>query len=330
MRKLVPAMLVSIILAVAGYLLAVVFSGGEGAVGFDAVSLKTWAVILTLSLINYIARFWRWQWYMKELSGVSVPLLRHLVMYFSGFALTTTPGKAGEAIRSFYLKPHGISITHSVIGLFVERLIDLVAIVLLAAYALASLNNASLRYMALLVVISVLIALPLLHVRSLWLWVERKSVALPRALKGVVIKICRMVESSATILRNRHLYLGLLIGLFSWFCEGLGFYILLQSLDVNLSLSMAVGVYSAGMLAGAVSFMPGGLGGAEAAMGLLLLALGVDKSAAVVSTLVCRLATLWFAVLLGLLSCLWLTYKKIYPQWNPGVSETRAETRAES
>lgn len=326
MRKLIPAVLVSIVLAVAGYLLAVVFSSGQGAVGFDAVSLKTWAVILTLSLINYVARFWRWQWYMKELSGVTVPMRRHLVMYFSGFALTTTPGKAGEAIRSFYLKPHGIGITHSVIGLFVERLIDLVAIVLLAAYALASLNSATLRYMALFVVITVLIALPLLHVESLWLWVERKSSILPRALNGAVIKICRMVESSASILRSRHLYVGLLIGLFSWFCEGLGFYILLQSLDVNLSLPMAVGVYSTGMLAGAVSFMPGGLGGAEAAMGLLLVALGVDKSAAVVSTVVCRLATLWFAVLLGLLSCLWLTYKKIYPQWSAGTAETRAES----
>jgi uncharacterized protein (TIRG00374 family) len=145
---------------------------------------------------------------------------------------------------------------------------------------------------------------------------------LPRALNGVVVKICQMVASSATILRNHHLYGGLLVGLFSWFCEGLGFYILLQSLGISLSLPMAVGVYSTGMLAGALSFMPGGLGGAEAAMGLLLVALGVAKSTAVVSTVVCRLATLWFAVLLGLLSCLWLTYKKIYPQWTAGVSET--------
>jgi uncharacterized protein (TIRG00374 family) len=322
MRKLVPAMLVSVVLAVAGYLLAVVLSGGEGATGFSAVSIDIWLVILSLSLVNYVARFWRWQWYMKELSGVTLPLRRHLVIYFSGFALTTTPGKAGEVIRSLYLKPHGISLTHSVIGLFVERLIDLIAIVLLAAYALASLEYAALRYMALFIVVAVLIALPLLHVSALWLWIERKASVLPRALNGVVVKICQMVASSATILRNHHLYGGLLVGLFSWFCEGLGFYILLQSLGISLSLPMAVGVYSTGMLAGALSFMPGGLGGAEAAMGLLLVALGVAKSTAVVSTVVCRLATLWFAVLLGLLSCLWLTYKKIYPQWTAGVSET--------
>lgn len=314
-------MLVSVVLAIAGYVLAVALTGREGAIGFDAVSLETWLAILALSLANYLARFWRWQWYMKELSDARLPMGRHVLIYFSGFALTTTPGKAGEIIRSLYLKPYGIGITHSVSGLFVERLIDLVAIVLLAAYALASLEYAALRYMALIIVAMVLVALPLLHVRALWRWIEQKSFMFPGVFGVATRKICEMVSSSASILRNRHLYGGLLIGLFSWFAEGLGFYILLQSLDVNLSTPMAVGVYSTGMLAGAASFMPGGLGGAEAAMGLLLVALGADHSAAVVATVVCRLATLWFAVLLGLLSCLWLTYKKIYPQWNTGASE---------
>jgi uncharacterized protein (TIRG00374 family) len=322
MQKLVPALVISVILAIAGYVLAVAFSGGEGTASLGSVPLNTWLMVLLLSLANYLARFWRWQWYMKELSGVKLPMHKHLLIYLSGFALTTTPGKAGEIIRSLYLKPHGIGITQSVIGLFVERLIDLVAIVLLAVYALANLEYPALRYSALVVAAIVLIMLPLLHVGAMWHWIEDKAVVLPSALCGVVKKICQMVASSATILRNRHLYGGLLIGLFSWFAEGLGFYVLLQSLDVHLSLPMAVGVYSTGMLAGAVSFMPGGLGGAEAAMGLLLVTLGVSKSTAVVATVVCRLSTLWFAVLLGLLSCLWLTFKKIYPQWTSAVSES--------
>jgi len=53
------------------------------------------------------------------------------------------------------------------------------------------------------------------------------------------------------------------------------------------------------MLAGAVSFMPGGLGGAEAAMTALLVTSNVDMPQAVAATVIIRLATLWFAVLLG-------------------------------
>lgn len=321
MYRLIPALVISVVLSVAGYALAMVWSG-EGVDGFGAVSLTTWGMVLALSLANYLLRFWRWQWYMHELSGVTVPRWRHLLIYFSGFALTTTPGKAGEIIRSLYLKPQGIGISHSVSGLFVERLIDLIAITLLSVYALASYGNEAMQVAAAIVVSMVFIALPLLHFRPLWLGVERLSYRLPSVLRSVVLKLCHLVQDSARILKNRHLYGGLVIGVVAWFAEGFGFYILLQSLDAQLSMPMAVGVYSTGMLAGALSFMPGGLGGAEAAMAWLLVTLGTQQSIAIVATVVCRIATLWFAVALGALACLWLTTIKVYPQWNSGVAES--------
>jgi len=316
MKKLLPALIVSVILAVAGYALAVSLGGGESAVGFGAISPVTWSSILFLSLVNYALRFVRWQWYMRALSGVTVPLWRHVLIYFSAFALTTTPGKAGEIIRSLYLKPLGISLSQSVSGLFVERLIDMFAIVLLSVYALASYGNETLKVSAVIIVAIVFMTLPLLHFRPLWLVIERHSSRLPAPLQRVVLKLCHLVQDSARILKNRHLYGGLLIGFVAWFCEGLGFYVLLQALDVKLTVPMAVGVYSSGMLAGAISFMPGGLGGAEAAMTWLLLTLGTAKPVAILATVVCRIATLWFAVALGALACLWLTARKIYPQWN--------------
>jgi uncharacterized protein (TIRG00374 family) len=59
-----------------------------------------------------------------------------------------------------------------------------------------------------------------------------------------------------------------------------------------------------GMLAGAISFLPGGLGGAEAAMVALLLTNGVVLGTAVLATVICRAVTLWFAVLLGIVAML--------------------------
>ena len=54
------------------------------------------------------------------------------------------------------------------------------------------------------------------------------------------------------------------------------------------------------MLSGALSFLPGGLGGAEAAMIALLVAGGTVVGTAVLATLICRAVTLWFAVVLGI------------------------------
>ena len=53
------------------------------------------------------------------------------------------------------------------------------------------------------------------------------------------------------------------------------------------------------MLAGAVSFLPGGLGGTEATMVGLLAWSGMALPDAVAATVLIRVCTLWFAVLLG-------------------------------
>ena len=55
------------------------------------------------------------------------------------------------------------------------------------------------------------------------------------------------------------------------------------------------------MLVGGLSFLPGGLGSSEAVMITLLAVNGLPHSAAITATLICRLATLWFAVALGAL-----------------------------
>jgi len=53
-------------------------------------------------------------------------------------------------------------------------------------------------------------------------------------------------------------------------------------------------------IAGALSFLPGGLGVTEGTMTLALVRWHLDRATAVAATLLTRLATLWFAVLLGI------------------------------
>ena len=77
---------------------------------------------------------------------------------------------------------------------------------------------------------------------------------------------------------------------------------MLEWLGADISFSFAIFVYAISMLAGALSFLPGGLGGAEAIMISLLVLKGMAMPAAIAATVFIRLATLWFAVLIGLLA----------------------------
>ncbi len=88
--------------------------------------------------------------------------------------------------------------------------------------------------------------------------------------------------------------------------QGLAFYFILVTLDIDIPLYTAMSIYAISLLAGALSFVPGGIGTTEAVMGLLLLGSGTDTVSAVAVPLISRLSTLWFAVILGLLSSLYL------------------------
>src|SRR5262245_25995723 len=70
--------------------------GGNAAGQLARISVGTLVGLLALSLVNYLCRAGRWLIYSQRL-GVHVPPWRNLLFFVAGFALTTTPGKVGEA-----------------------------------------------------------------------------------------------------------------------------------------------------------------------------------------------------------------------------------------
>jgi uncharacterized protein (TIRG00374 family) len=88
----------------------------------------------------------------------------------------------------------------------------------------------------------------------------------------------------------------------AWGAESMAFCLMLSWLGVDVPLTYGIFVYAVAMLAGALSFMPGGLGGTEGVMVLLLLWKGVAPAEAVAATVMIRMTTLWFAVVLGVVA----------------------------
>lgn len=301
------------ILAGIGLYLGAMFLGDFNATR-DAilqVGLVGWAVILGLSAVNYGLRYWRWEWYLQKLAHARVPHRWHLAYYFCGFALSTTPGKAGETVRSLYLKRHGIAYSHTLSTFFVERFLDLLSIVLISSAAAFLFEG----YGPVVAITGVVVfgSLPMLH--SPWLARLLPSIAsrYPGKIGTGLDHLGALLKSSAMLLKNRELFVGLFVGFIAWLAEAVGFWYLLHVLGQDVSMLMAVSIYGVAVLVGAISFLPGGLGSTEAVMSLLLISLGVDKSVALAATLICRIATLWFAVFIGIFVAGGLAMRGITP-----------------
>jgi uncharacterized membrane protein YbhN (UPF0104 family) len=97
-------------------------------------------ILLSLSLTSYLARFLRWLVLLLPLQP-DIPIYKHAVIYFTGFAMAATPGKSGEVIRSLYLKPLRIDYSVSITAFFTERLLDVLVVAALATLSLGIISN---------------------------------------------------------------------------------------------------------------------------------------------------------------------------------------------
>ena len=276
-----------------------------------ALGYSGWLLILTCSLSNYLLRFLRWQYYLRSLDNglrQRLPVLLHFNYYLAGFALTTTPAKAGETIRSFYLKSHGVRFNHSLASFFCERFQDLIIVTLLASLAL--LNFADYRYFIFITALVLLILLAALRSQKMPQWLHYlATLGQIATLQRMLVHLANLLESAQALLQLRRLSMGMLLGLLAWSVQGLAFYFILSTLESPLPLSVALSIYAISLLAGALSFIPGGIGATEAVMYLLLSQAGLDQSSALVIPIISRVSTLWFAVLLGLLASLLLSLR---------------------
>lgn len=296
-RRSLRAVFWSVALAALGYLALSLWAGWRDVVAAVwRAGPAVLAGLLVLSLSNYLLRFVRWGRYLALLDA-PVPWRVNLRVYFSGFALTTSPGKLGEMLRSVLLKPHGVPVAASLAAFFAERLSDLLAILLLAAVGLWS-------YAPARPVVGVALGLATLAlIAAQWTAlidaIDRRAAARSGRVAALIVRLCEIVLHFRRCFTLPAMTGGLALGLLAWLAEAFGFWWLLGALGHPLPFASAVFVYAFAMLVGGLSFLPGGLGSSEAVMIGLLTLYGCPEAAAVTATLICRLATLWFAVGLG-------------------------------
>jgi uncharacterized protein (TIRG00374 family) len=291
----------------------IVLSGVLAAVGYLGFSLWAgWSEVLhalgmvgaggvvlavALSLINYGLRFVRWQIYLSRL-GHRMGNVDSALIYFSGFALTTTPGKAGELLRGVFLERRGMPFSSSIAALLSERLSDMIAIIVIGLPGLSLYPPA--RPVAVLCLVMIFIfGFVVLYGRTLetittWISASRsKTVRALRHLLDMLIATRKCYTTDVILMM-------LPLSLAAWSAEAFAFHLVLERMGADVGLWTSMSIYALGMLVGGISFMPGGLGSTEAVMTALLVITGVSSADSVAATIIIRLTTLWFAVFLGL------------------------------
>jgi uncharacterized protein (TIRG00374 family) len=304
-KKLLPRILLGVAAGVAVYVAFSVWADARS-VG-QALASFTWSAALAgvgLALTNYLVRFLRWQYYLRVL-GLSVPSGESLLVFLGGFALTVTPGKLGEAIKAFLLREsRGIPAARTAPIVIAERFTDLLGLLLLTGVGVFTfdVDRRFLAAGAALIGVGLLVV----SVESIAKLALRVAARVP-GVRAVAPKLEEFYLSTAALLRPAPLVIAVAIAIVAWACECLAFWLIVRGFPgAAVALRAAVFIYATMTVAGALSFLPGGLGVTELGMLELLgkLGTGTGRSVAAAATFITRACTLWFAVLVGLVALL--------------------------
>jgi uncharacterized protein (TIRG00374 family) len=261
-------------------------------------------LVVALALANYCLRFVKWQYYLAVLEIGPITLKQSATIFVAGLSMVITPGKVGEFLKSYLLRYHqGVPIGRSAPIVMAERLTDGIAMVLLASGGLLSYRLGRELFLAILVgMIAVLV------VSQNRQWTRRALDVAHRAplVSSRVHHVEAAIESAYQLFRLRPLVVAVGIGVVSWGCEAVAFYLVLLALGLAPSFGLAVNaafILSASSLVGAASMLPGGLAAADGSITGLLLVLGVTRNVtiAAAATIIIRFATLWLGVSIGLI-----------------------------
>lgn len=265
-----------------------------------AFDWRIFALALGLASGNYVLRYARWQYYLSRID-VRVPHWESALVFLSGFVMSVTPGKLGEVFKSLLLyDSRGVSIARTAPVVFAERLTDLIALVILTALgSLSFRDGVPIALGGALIVGTILLA-------SAWRPLGERCLTIASKLPVVgriAPRLREAYESLYVMTRPAPLAFATTVATLSWGLECVALWLLLGALPGGgLGWDASLFAYSASTIVGALAMMPGGLGITEAGMTGLIEALSdgaVGPAAATAATMLTRLATLWWAVVVG-------------------------------
>jgi uncharacterized protein (TIRG00374 family) len=286
-------------LGVAVYLALAVVSGLDDL--RDALGNFRWSlvpVIFGLVAVSYVVRYVRWSYYLRLLN-VRIPAVQDVVIFVAGLSMTISPGKFGEVLKSVFIRQiNGAPIARTAPAVVAERATDgtgMVAWGLIGALAFSFGPGSLLLFLA-----ATAAGIAVLRSKRLSLLAEKVLLKLP-LLHRLAPHVRDFHGASNELLAAKPLVVGTVISFCSWGLEILAVYLCAVGIGAETPFLVVVFIFVIGSLGGALTMLPGGIGAAEAGMfGMFGAIAGLPGGIAAALTFLIRLATLWFATLLGI------------------------------
>ncbi|HSQ67339.1 MAG TPA: lysylphosphatidylglycerol synthase transmembrane domain-containing protein [Polyangiaceae bacterium] len=268
-------------------------------VGLERFEWWTFGAAFALAFGNYVLRFFKWQFYLSRLSVRGVGVVDSFLTFVSGFVLTISPGKVGEVFKSLVLfETHGVPMPKTAPIVVAERITDLIGVIVLIVLGSLGFHGGFLPAAVGTALVGTLLAI--IASRTASFAVIRLITKLPGPFRKLGSKLEEAYESLTILVAPRNLLVPTLLSIAAWSLECMALAVILHGFGEHVPLPLSVFFYATSTLAGAVIPTPGGLGVTETGLRSQMIEIAhIDPAASTAAMMLVRLATLWFAVVVG-------------------------------
>lgn len=294
----------ALVAALSLYLGAAAYTGPAASLA-AARDIGAWPVLAGAGIcaVTLLMRFGRWHFILLTL-GHRLPGVLGLRIYLAGLALSSTPGKLGETLRSLLLLPSRVPVPRSLAAFFADRLADVLGVAALGALA-GLLSQRRLVALEVIAVAGLLASLALAQALRRWPGVAfGPQAGAWRWIAAIVHRARPALDAWATAWRGWRPGALIAVAMCAYGLQALVLAMNVARVAPQVDTLACVAIFTSSVLIGAASLLPGGLGAMDAAVVVQLTAQGVPWPEAVAATLAMRLSTLWLTWLIGLGSLL--------------------------
>lgn len=271
------------------------------------VPLPVYGLAVFAMAIVYVIRISKWHYLIRH-QNIDISLRQNASIYIIGLSMAITPGKAGELIKTYWLRQiTGKRTTVTSAAVLFERLADLAAVMILAAIGLIVFPRG--WFPTCMAFILMIAGVMVIYSKSLGARLVH-GVTFPVVLRRFRTPLWRILLSIRRLLSVKVFTVATILSLCYWLVECAIFYGFNLALDTPISWLAALLIFTLSALVGAFSFLPGGLGAIEGSLFGLMVFFGASAPDALTATLLIRLFTLWLGCIAGWLALLTHMIKK--------------------
>ena len=254
-------------------------------------------LILLLVTISWIPLIIRWHFLLANCK-IHIPFTKSVLVYLSGTALQTTPGHVGELIKAQILKTgFNIPRTKTASVVLVEKVYDLIGAIIASIIGMIILEMEI--YLIIFAIGVLIMFFFFIYYKPAFEFFVKRIIKMK-----LFSKYTENISESHEILKKlttpKISICCILLSITYWFIVSIAVYCTLLAFDVDiLNYLKVLSIFATSVVLGAITFIPGGIGITEGTLAGLLTTQGIGISTALIVSVMIRVFTLWYGVLVG-------------------------------